>query len=82
MQHRIIILEAISKIIFWPNFCVGSKFKSFEILHVFLRLKFCSALSLNQNIYFEIASKRRNRAVFGQKIAQMQGASNAQTGAT
>jgi len=46
------------KKIFWPNFCVGSLLQRLGILEYACGLKLGSALNLNQNLFFEIASSK------------------------
>ena len=43
---------------FWPNLGVGSSFQVLDILEYACGLKLDSALILNQNPFFEMASKR------------------------
>ncbi len=44
------------KKVFWPNFCVGNFFQVLNILKYACRLKHVSALNLNKNPFFEMAS--------------------------
>ncbi len=44
------------KKVFYPNFCVGPLLQLLEILQYACGLKFGTALNLNQNPFFEIAS--------------------------
>ena len=46
------------KKVFWPNLCVGSSFQVLDILQYACGLKLGSALTLNQNPDFEMASSR------------------------
>jgi hypothetical protein len=43
--------------VFWPNLCVGSSFQLLGILEYACGLNLDSALTLNQNPIFEMASK-------------------------
>jgi hypothetical protein len=44
------------KIIFWPNLGVGASFSVLDVLDYACGLKLGTALILNQNLYFEMAS--------------------------
>jgi len=46
------------KKVFWPNFFVGASFKILEIREYACGFKLGPAANLNQNPFFEMASKR------------------------
>jgi hypothetical protein len=52
------------KIIFWPNLGVGASFLVLDILEYDCGLKLGSALILNQNLYFEMASNSKYLIIF------------------
>jgi hypothetical protein len=51
------IFRSYLKKVFWPNFCVGASFQVLDILEYACGLKPGPALILNQNPFFEIASR-------------------------
>ena len=56
----IIITRSYLKKVFWPNLGVGSSFQVLDILEYACGLKLDSALILNQNLFFEMASNYHN----------------------
>jgi hypothetical protein len=50
------IIRSYLKKVFWPNLGVGSSFQVLDILEYACGLKLDSALILNQNPFFEMAS--------------------------
>ena len=58
------MIRSYLKKVFWPNFCVGPLLQLLGILQYACGLKLRPALNLNQNPFFEMASKQEDDEVY------------------